>query len=144
MQLTKIMPSPRFAGHIDRLADGVEAGNSLCLHGLADMQAGRFGHLPEVELHDRLVGFLDVELVLFLFVADEFGLVETVRDGRQHRVGNVPDPAEPGGFPGQFTAGNIHAHTADYDRHQLALAKAQAKIINSFHYCHPPAAPGNW
>src|SRR5450756_2543279 len=84
---------------------------------------------------------MDIELVLLLFDADEFRFVVAIRHGRQHRIGNMPDPAQPGGFQSQFATGNIHTHTADYDRHHLALAKAQTEIINSLHYCHPPTVP---
>ena len=97
------------------------------------MQSGRFGHLAQIELHDRFVGLFDVELVLFLFDTDEFRLVVAIGNGRQHRVGYMADAAHTRGFPSQFPTGNIHTHSANNNRHQLALAKAQAEIIYSFH-----------
>jgi hypothetical protein len=69
-----------------------------------------------------------------LLGADKLRFVVAIRYRRQHGVGNMPDSPKASGFQRQPGGGNIHAHSADYDRHYLALAKAHAEIVYTFHY----------
>jgi len=56
---------------------------------------GRFRKLcSKSNLDDCLVDIFDIKFVLLLFVTDKFGLIATVGDGGQHRIGNMPDPTQ--------------------------------------------------
>ncbi len=106
----------------------------LGVHRAAHMHAGRVGQLLQVEFHHRLIGILDVELVLFELVLDVLGIEAAVGHGGHHRIRDMADTTEAGHFQRQCGSGNIHAHTALHDRHQFVLAQAQAEIINTFHF----------
>jgi hypothetical protein len=91
---------------------------------------------PQVELHARLVGVVDVVFVELGLVLDEAGVEAPVRHVGHHRVGNVADAAQAGRLQRQFGRRNIDPHATHHDWHQFLFAKLQAEIIYSFH-CHP-------
>ena len=113
--------------------DENHAGAAFGFHGLAHVQAGRFGDVAEVELDIGLVGILDVVLELQELGLDEVGLVAAVRNRGQHGVGNMAYSAQTGSLQSQYRGGDVHAHTPDDDRDQLLFAEFQAKIIYTFH-----------
>ena len=108
----------------------------LGFHGLADMQALGFGQALEIELHDRLVRVIDVELVELGFILDEAGIETTIRYVFDHGVRNMANATESRGFQRQFRRRDIDTHSADHDGHVFVIAKSQAEIINTFH-CYP-------
>ena len=116
MQFMKIMP-----------------GAALGAHGCIYVIALRFDQLAQIELHNRLVGIEDVELVLLLLGAHHLGVVAAVGDRLHHGIRNMADTAKTSSLQRQHGGRNIHTHAADHDRHQLVLAQAQAKIVDSFH-----------
>jgi hypothetical protein len=68
----------------------------------------------------------------------ELGLRETrlevlVRDEGDHGVGDVPDAPEPAGLGRQPFGGDVHAHAADHDRHELEATQKQAIVIDDRH-----------
>ncbi len=105
-------------------------------HGRAHVQARRFGQALEVELHDRLVHVVDVELVELGLVLDEGRVELAVRDVLHHRVRDMADTAQARRFQRQLRGRNVHAHSANHDGHIFLVAQTQAEIINTFH-CYP-------
>ncbi|MBV6474737.1 MAG: hypothetical protein MOGDAGHF_00225 [Rhodocyclaceae bacterium] len=123
----------RVHGELLHAVDENQPVAALGLHRRLDMQPGRLGHVGEIELHLGLVDVGDVVLVALLLDADELGVVAAVGHRLDHRVGNVADAAQPRRFQRQFRRGDIHAHAADHDRHQLPPTEPQAEIIHAFH-----------
>ena len=67
------------------------------------MEKTGFGKLPEVELHCRLVGVVDVVLELLEFFLDEIRVIAAVAYGRQHGIRDVPDAAQTCGHQREVT-----------------------------------------
>jgi hypothetical protein len=117
-----------------------------CAHGGFDVQAVASSRRPRSNLTDDLSSF-DVVLVERELFLDVLGVVATVGDRLDHRIGDVSDAAQTGCLQGQVGRRNINPHAADHDRHELVLAKPQAEIIHTLHLCpygnqppcpHPP------
>ena len=116
MQLMNTMPGPRF-----------------CVPWCGRRGRGGLGDEAEVELHHRLVGVGDVELVLLQLVLDVFGVVPPVGHRRQHRVGDVPDPAQAGGFRAPGRRWKYPPHTATMIGTRFLGAQFQAEVIYTLH-----------
>ena len=112
---------------------------ALGLHRSADVHVGRLGQPPEVELHRRLVAARRVVLVELRLLLDEVRAEAAVGDRRHHRVGDVADAAQPRDLEREPGGRDVDAHAAAHDRYQLALAEAQAKIVDAPHV--PPGFP---
>ena len=122
-------------GQLFHAIDEDQATAGLACHGRLDVQAGRLFQSAEIELDRRLVLVIDVVLVERELFLDVLGVVAAVGDGIDHRIGNMANPAQTGGFQRQIGGGNIHPHAADHDRNQLMFAQSQAKIIHTLHCC---------
>ena len=109
--------------------DEDESGAALGLHRFADVQAGRLGQLPEIELDQGLVDVGDVELELLQFLFDELGVEAPVGNRIDHRVGDMADSAQTSRLQRQSGSRDIDAHATDHDRHELSLAEHQTEII---------------
>jgi hypothetical protein len=126
----------RVHGELFHAVDEDHARTAFGFHRLADMQTRGFGHLAEVEFHGGLVGIVEVVGIQLQLFLDEIGVITTIRHRRQHGIRDMSHATQSRGFQCQFGGGNIHAHPANHDWYQLLLAKAQAKIIHTFH-CYP-------
>ncbi|UGA38371.1 hypothetical protein JOS77_00345 [Chromobacterium haemolyticum] len=45
----------------------------------------------------------------------------------------MPHAAQSGRFQRQRRGGDVHAHAANHDGHQLLLAQPQSEIVNALH-----------
>ena len=112
----------RVHGQLFHAVDEDQAIAALGFHGLAHMHAGGFGQQAQVELHDGLVAVLDIEFVLLELVFDVFGVEAAVGHRGHHGIGNMAHATQPGRFQRQRRGGDVHAHAAYHDGHQLLRA----------------------